>query len=123
MRQGGDLKRAIAGTLVVVAYLVGAQLAFAQLNSSCRYPGGPPNETCVGNSSPDPTPTNLGGSLIDRTTCGNSLLEALASLYSYDEPSCYAGVGKISSRRLIFVEDAREQLNDYEKLRYDQANF
>jgi hypothetical protein len=100
---------ALAGT---VSSVVG------QTDPNCPYGNGistPPG--CVSNSNPDPIPPNLGGSRMRQTSCASALPYAMASLYSYDDPSCHPGNSNLPAAGpgLKFVDDAINYLPSFYK--------
>jgi hypothetical protein len=89
---------------------------------SCPYEHGVPTQVCSTNPRADPIPAALGGKMIAGPSCSNTLLRALASLYSYDDPVCRpAGTNIVSELKQI--GDASKFLPDYYKSLAEKGNF
>ncbi len=56
-------------------------------NASCQS-GLPTAAGCGANPNPATIPLGVGGNQISRANCGSTLAYAVASLYSYDDPTC-----------------------------------
>lgn len=127
--------RLFGSELKVVAFCIALSLvgvateAGSQTLQSCPYNGGIPAvpKSCGANSQSNPIPSGIGGSPILVGACREALTEAIASLYSYDDPSCHSsnsaltGIGPYA---LKFLKDAIYVLPPSYKERVTlQSNF
>ena len=100
----------LAVTVCVCAGVFGnLATAQSQTGPSCPYLQGVPIAACTGNPNTDHIPSNMGGSPISTAGCSSALIEAMASLYSYDDPTCHSNSIALSSG-LKFVADATDYL-------------
>jgi hypothetical protein len=93
-----------------------------QVGPSCPYGQLDLRSACPVNPNSDPIPSALGGSRVSVGACASALSEALASLYSYDDPACDSA-RKGPGPKIRFVGDAIDYLPDFYKARAAEANF
>jgi len=108
--------------LIACAYLLAGAPVSGQTVPRCPYGQGIPVETCTNNPHPDPIPTALGGHQIGDASCSSTIVRALASLYSYDDPTCRPANTNISPE-LKYIGGASDYLPSYYKSLAENGNF
>jgi hypothetical protein len=104
-----------------------ADFASSQNASSCPYENGlstPPS--CGRNPNPRPIPPGMGGTQITASDCASAQIQAIASLYSYDDASCRRAntiLPQIDAHTLRFLKDAADVLPANYKRVTDGADF
>jgi hypothetical protein len=106
----------VAGlALVLLCALIAVAPSVEKANAqACPYKSGlPSTSACKANPTPDSIPSQFSGSRMAASGCANDLNVAVASLYSYDDPSCHPAGSQVAgpgSRSLIFIGDAIDYL-------------
>jgi hypothetical protein len=125
------MKPRSCAVLFIIACLLVAKVigvANGQPASSCTSTNGLPGTvSCTNNSNVTPIPSNLGGTRLSAPDCTKALIYAIASLYSYDDLTCYPGnSGPLGAGtlQLKFVQNAIDALNANERKRVSEdSNF
>jgi hypothetical protein len=115
-----------ASIIVACLFVANISGANSQTASNCTN-ALPLTASCTNNSNFTPIPSNLDGTRLAVPGCANALIYAIASLYSYDDLTCYPSAGTpvgASAFQLKFVQDAIDALNANERKRVSQdSNF
>jgi hypothetical protein len=81
----------VVGTLIVALDVLSIGAGYGQSGPNCPVPIGRFLETsCTPNVVPADLPPGMGGRWMTRTSCGDSLAYAIASLFSYNDPYCHS---------------------------------
>jgi hypothetical protein len=89
---------AAASAGVCAAFVGDVGSAKSQTNANCPHGNGIHAEACSSNPKPDSVPSGMGGAPMGTARCASALVEALASLYSYDAPVCHSANNKTQRR-------------------------
>jgi hypothetical protein len=104
------------------AYVLQGDPVIGQTAASCPYEHGVPLGICSANARADPIPPAFGGRIIADASCRSTLLRALASLYSYDDPICHPANSSLVPE-LKYIGNAATFLPDYYKGLAENGNF
>jgi hypothetical protein len=107
--RGGGLRLRTFTIALCVSMLASVASALSKSGSDCPYSDEAGTPACTNNPNPDPIPQNLGGTSIGAGRCVSTLVEALASMDSYNESSCHR-VGEVIVQHLVFISDATDYL-------------
>jgi|SRR5271166_1876291 len=104
-----------AATLIFsTAFVANVCVREAEATPSCSNLGGVPVAACSRNPAPHAISSVLGGAKMESAACASVLVEALASLYSYDDPNCYPRDSMIDSR-LKYLGNAVSYLSYFDQ--------
>src|SRR6266498_3114854 len=94
--------------------VIASKTAHSQGAPNCFYANGLPSiPACGANPNPNSIPHGMGGNLMAPNECKSAKIYAIASLYSYDDPSCHpvdSDLPPIYSSKLKFEKDAADIL-------------
>ena len=122
------IPRLFAAGLAIACAVVanGVGVANSQTVLSCPSENGiPQTGACSSNSNPTSVPSNLGGNRIASSECAKLLIDAIASLFAYDDAGCYSGSNNqigTGTLQLKFVEDAIKLLPVNERRHISEAS-
>jgi hypothetical protein len=105
---------ALLATGIALCIVLGlTSSAQSQSPPACPYVNGLPSVVCDPNPTPDTIPAGIPGNLLTSAECTNVQIDAIASMHSYDDVSCYS-VGTLLPHfsKLKFVRDGADILPD-----------